>query len=234
MVKKSRNLAALEPIQKIKVSAREASLAYENAKKFSQQQPDDLIHDPRYAVKVSRGGLDKGAIARDVFTDTAPDPSNPLKSVQVTRLRSGLGRLLADGVITQDMFEVGQMFNRHFEIVGYGHYSSMMLDDVGGGGGIESRFEHTIRSRIIVHEMLDVVHYPYTQMSKAVWWIVGHGLGLEEMSKRNDLHDCSAARDRRYWIAMVIAALELMTKSYQQKNKKNKKNESRSFQSFRG
>ena len=182
--------------------------------------PDDQVRDPRYAVPVSRFGKDRGAKVQDTYMSDIRSPDNENARIQVFRVRSGLGRMLKEGSISKKMFKVGAHFQRHFEIAGYCAYTTVLLDQAfGNGGGIEHHLDKTMQSRLIVNNSLKLLQWPYTQTSKAAWWIIGHGMGLEEITARKDLHDLKGASDRRYWKAMVVAALQVMEVNYAQSQK---------------
>lgn len=202
------------PLTERGVTPKEAAAAYDRAAKFNQPQPDDLVHDPRYGMKVSRFGQDRGAIVRDCDEGEIVDPANHEERIAVRRVRSGLVRLYREGAISEEMLRAGKFFQDRFEAAGYVHYSTIDFNRVGGGNGgrVEERLCAATQDRKIVDKLLKAVGFPYSQMGKASWWIIGHGMGLEEIAVRYDLHDFTGAKDRRYWKAMVVAALEVMSK----------------------
>lgn len=195
-------------------TAREAALAYENTKKLAQPQPDDLVYDPRHGMKVSRFGTDKGAIARDSEVVEIFDPITG-QEIKAQRVCSVLARLLKQGAITTEMARVGEYFQNNFIKLGYEHHTSVKLDGggAGGGDGIEGHLTRTLDNKKSVDNLLRAVGYPKSQMGKAAYWILGMGLGLEDMVERVDLHGLEGCGDRRYWKAMLISALQVMEQS---------------------
>lgn len=194
------------------VTAREAALAYENTKKFSLSQPDDVMPDPHYRVPVSRQGKDRGAILRDSEVVDVPDPTDGGAQLSISRVRGGLERMLSDGSISEGMYRAGKFFQSRFDECGYVHYSSVDLDRAGSGGssGIEDHLHRTHRARKSVDKILRGVGYPDSQMGKAAFWIIGHGMGLDKMAQSKELHDFKGATDTRYWKAIVVATLQVM------------------------
>lgn len=193
------------------VTAREAALAYENTKKFSLSQPDDVMPDPHYRVPVSRQGKDRGAILRESEVVKVDDPKTPGHEIQAQRLCGGITRLYKQGAISEEMVRAGLLFQHHFERIGYNHYASVRLDTVGrGSGGIEAHYDRTLDSRLFVDAILRELNYPDTQLGKAAFWVLGHGVGLEEMTNRVELHSFKGQNDSRYWRAVVVSTLELI------------------------
>ena len=199
------------------VVTREETLREANVAKFSAHQPDDLIYDPKYDMAVSRQGKDRGAIVREGDTDVIFDPDGNGK-VEVARVYSVLLRMLRDGMITEDMARAGAYFMAHFSIAGYQHYVSIDLASPGKGstGGIEEHMTRTLHSRDIVRDFIEYVGYPYTAMSKALFWMLGHGVGLEKMAKNKDLHGMNGASDARYWRAVLVSALEMISLKFKE------------------
>ncbi len=185
-------------------------------RKHEVEAVDDYVHDPRYAVPVSRFGRDKGALSRGGDMVEIADPADPGERIEVRKFRGGLAGLHASGTIDDDMLAVGADFQAHFEVSGYCHVTTVNLagEGIGGGGGLEGHMTRTQHSRNKVRKYLDVLGWPNTQHAKAAWWIIGHGVHLEELARLKDLHDLKGGADKAYWRAMTVAALQVMAIFY--------------------
>ncbi|MGB4107753.1 MAG: hypothetical protein WBK55_08165 [Alphaproteobacteria bacterium] len=205
--------------QKILLAARPAKVISKGSKGDFIDAPDDLVKDPRYGVPVSRfGQYGPRRHSDDVIRTTVLDHDG--EPLPVMRFRGGLARMRSEGTINDDMLIAGAEFQRHFEICGYGHYTTVNLEGTGrGSGGLDEHMERTAESRHFVNDCLKVVGWPDTHMGKAAWWIVGVGLGLEEIASRSDLHELQSAGDKKYWRGMIVAALEVLSLHLTQKNK---------------
>lgn len=177
--------------------------------------PADQAHDPRYAVPVSRQGLDHGAVQRDTEMVEVEDPHRENGVIVAQRVRSGLGRMLRRGDISTGMAEIGARFQRHFDVCGYCHVTTVNLGGVsGGGGGVEDALTRSMASRDIVNRLLFATGWPETLPGKAAWWVIGHGMGLEEIAQRRDLHSFAGETDSRYWKGAVVTALQMMEREW--------------------
>lgn len=207
-----RNSRAREIREKQEAAKRESQA------RFNVPDADDLVQDPRYAVKVSRQGKGRNVarLGDDETFKTIVDPADPAKQVEVQYYRGGLARLHQGGVIDDNMLEAGQFFQAHFEVAGYCNYTTVDLSGSSRGGSPASwaamlHIESTTNSRAIVGDFLRILGYPNTQMSKAAWWVIGYGMNLEEMANNVEMHELSGCKDLRYWRAMVVAALQMMS-----------------------
>jgi hypothetical protein len=178
--------------------------------------PDDLTHDPRYAVPVSRQGIDHGAVLRDTELVEVEDPHRESGVIVAQRVRSGLSRMLKRGDISPGMAEVGARFQKHFDVCGYCHVTTVNLSGAGGGGsgGVEEALTRSVTSRKIVHHLLLATGWPDALPGKAAWWVIGHGMGLDEIAQRRDLHSFRGETDSRYWKGAVVTALQLMEREW--------------------
>lgn len=198
-------------------TAYEKTLARENKRKFSQEQPDDVMPDPRLAVPVSRQGKDKGAIAREVDIVLIADPLQPGREIEMPKVRDGLSRMFKEGSISEPMFRVGAVFQYHYGRCGYEHYASAPIYGLSGGRGgegIEGKMDGVRKSQKIVDKLLNCVGGRGTQMGKAVCTIVGDGVGLKNIARMEEMHGFSGGNDFRYWRGILVAALEIMAQAY--------------------
>ncbi len=222
MEKKRRFRIALRQARMKKIKARQQEEKKNRSQRFNVQEPDDVIFDPRYKVPVSRQGKARNVPRHgdDETFKTIDDPGDEGRKVEVQYYRGGLARLAQQGTISDEMLEAGSHFQHHFEIAGYCNFTTIDLS--GGGKGSNpaawaamQHIENTANSRAIIGDFLRVLGYPRTQVSKAAWWIVGHGVNLEDMAQKKELHELSGCGDRRYWTAMTVAALQIMSMHFQ-------------------
>lgn len=161
--------------------------------------------------------------ARETEITMVADPYDPGLQIEAERVRDGLSRLQSDGAISDEMYLAGRYFQQRFDEAGYLHYSKIDLMTEGSGRvfTVEDHLHRTSRARKAVDKLLRDVGYPDTQMGKAAWWIIGHGMGLERMADTKEFHGFKGASDGRYWKAMVVAALQIMERSiYAARSKK--------------
>lgn len=201
--------------------------------KFRQEQPDDYCHDPRYSVKVSRQGQDRGAIKRDAYMKSIVCPVTG-DVIEVLRTRTGVQRMFSDGLIGYDQMVAGLYFQRKFEAAGYVRYSSVDLSSEGirGSAGIEGMLDRTAEDKKIVDKFLKAVGYPNTHMSKAVFWILGHGVSMNKFSSDKGLHEMEEGSDKRYWRGVLVCALEIMAVDFKKSKKKSNDHQSLSQRRF--
>lgn len=182
---------------------------------FSVPQADDLVHDPRYAVPVSRFGLCQGARRRDTEQVRMIDDDG--EAMLVRRVRSGLGRLYADGVITEPMMEAAYDFKRAFDVCGYNRVKTMDWLGVRGGGcaGIEDRLVREHEAGRTVDAYMALLGGTASAPGRALWHIVGHEMSLRCIAARADLHDeLSPRRGNQYWLGVLVAALAIISEWY--------------------
>lgn len=182
---------------------------------FSVPQADDWVHDPRYAVPVSRFGLCQGARRRDTEQVRMIDDDG--EAMLVRRVRSGLGRLYADGVISEPMMEAAYDFKRAFDVCGYNRVKTMDWLGVrgGGGGGVEDRLVREHEAGRTVDAYMTLLGGTASAPGRALWHIVGHEMSLRCIAARADLHDeLSPRRGNQYWLGVLVAALAIISEWY--------------------
>ncbi len=169
-------------------------------------QPDDLVHDPRYGMKVSRQGKDLGAVKR-ALKDEQVDVDEKKQSVKV--VKDGLDRMLENGTIDEAQEKAARMFQKEFGLCGYGHCASINLEGVSdcSGGGVEDVYARSSRSRDYVYHVFRLLGGPESNMSRAVFWYIGMNKNFSQVTKIEG--DSNNA-----WRTTLICALQLMGDDY--------------------
>jgi hypothetical protein len=176
---------------------------------------DDIGIDPRYAVPVSRFGTDKSARRRDVERVDMEDRDG--REITVQRVRSGITRMHADGLIASRHVAAAMHFQTHFDILGYDVIGT--VDWTGAGGGshsVEDQLHRTSRSYKIVKGYLDAVGGSHSVAGQVVFWLIGMGWSNNEFAKEKKIEQKGLKnRTRDFWQGALISALETMASHYE-------------------
>lgn len=177
--------------------------------------PDDLVFDARVKMGLSRFGRDRGAVRRELVQDyAAPDG----RVAVVNRVKDGLDRMHRSGVISTDELEAARLFQRAFAACGYDRVKTTNLSGASGGGAtLEDHMVRTASARAYVHGVRDMVGGPDSPMWTAVFWIVGHGVSMDELAQNETAQGESG--DRKVWSGFVRSALYLMGRDLRDKRK---------------
>ncbi len=194
--------------------------------------PGDQVHDPRYAVPVSREGLDRGSIERELYQDPVTDVRGD--KVEANRIQTGLVAMWKNGTISDEMFVTGVQFQTHFHIANLTSVATTNFTGVSGGyGGHEGHIDRKMRSENIVREFIEHLGGEKTAQGLAAWWVIGHGYSFGAMAGNKDFHLYKSAANKTWWSAMTVSALEQMVLMiHAKKSTKNNRSQMRGWTQF--
>lgn len=180
---------------------------------------DDIGFDPRYAVPVSRFGVDSPARRRDTQCERVAGADGEKMTVQ--RVRSGVARMHAEGLISTRHLSAALHFQTHFDVLGYDVIGT--VDWMGAGGGnnsVEDHLHRTSRSYKIVRGYLDAVGGSNSVAGQVVFWLIGMGFSNSEFCREKKIEQESLkAKGNHFWQGVLISALETMAAHYEGLNK---------------
>ena len=205
-----------DPSNPVFAAERRALAAAERLRPAPWTEPDIIVRD-RGGAQVSAFGQDQGPLPRDVERDAVIDADG--NRAWAARVRSGIMRMHQDHIITAMQLEAGLDFQRAFDAAGYRSCRTTNLSGANGGScGPEDVMAGSADARQRVRDYLVLVRYPQSAMGKAVFWMLGHGLSMDEMARSPARHGIEAgAADKAFWRGSLVAALELMGHDYQRR-----------------
>lgn len=177
---------------------------------------DDLGFDPRYPVPVSRTGMESPARKRDTFTDDEKDADG--KKITVRRVKSGIKRMHAEGIISDRHLSAALHFQSHFNVLGYDVIGTVnwMGTSGGGHGVVEDHLHRTSQSYQIVKGYLDAVGGADSVAGQVVFWLLGIGLSNREFTQEKKIdQEELKAKGHYFWQGILVGALDIMAAYYE-------------------
>lgn len=180
------------------------------AERRFNEEPDDLVYYPEAKMELSRFGRAKGSVRQPMVSEYAEvDGSLHI----VNRVKDGLDRMRETGAISPDELEAAREFQMAFRAAGYDRVKTTNLSGASGGGhGQEDHMTRTADARNRVHATAALVGGDGSPMWRAVFWIIGHGISIHDVVKRE-------SGNRQVWLGFVKAALYLMGQDYKKRQK---------------
>lgn len=190
------------------------ALEVQRQKAEMQSGADDLVPDPRYAVPVSRQGMDQPARYRE--TDLVTIPVGVKEEIEARRVRTGLARMHRDGTIKDRHLQAAEHFLQHFTVIGYDMIGTVDLNGASGGGaGIEARLDRTADSRKIVQGYFHALGGEYTAGGQVIGWIVGLGTSMNDFIEKGPATLQHDNRPRHFWMGVLVNALDVMAAHFE-------------------
>lgn len=178
-------------------------------RKCFQDGAGDLDHDPRYAVPVSRHGVDVPARARDTELVVIGDTGK--EKIEAQRVRSGISRLFRDGLIRERHVAASLHFQWHFTVLAYDAIGTVDLMAVARGeGGVEHHLDRTAQSRRIVEGYFKALGGEMGVQGQIAYWIIGLGSSVDEYIRQETVEDAYKNKTRHFWMGVLVSVLEIM------------------------
>lgn len=182
-------------------AAREGAAAKRKA--AFNDDPDDLVHDPRAGQKLSRFGQDKGARRRATVTEHAGVGDE----VQlVSRVMTGLDRMRRGGTISEDEYSAAVVYQNEFDRAGYQNYVRVNLHRTGGGVS-DDIIVRAQAARDYIGHVTWLLGGGGNPMTTVVFWSLGMGYGFDAIAAEN-------GDNKHFWRGVFISAIRIMGDDY--------------------
>lgn len=193
--------------------ARQSDQAKQIEERFNPD-PDDLVYDPRTGLNLSRFGTDRGRVKRDLVEEKRDVMG---EVAVVNRVADGLDRLYSSKKINANELAAAREFQKEFDRIGYDRISTTnMTGTPGGGMAIEAVYNRSKAARDNVALYLDLVGGPRNPAGVALFWYVGRGLNLEQVSD-------VAGDSPHFWRGALFCALNRLGADYAERRKKSRR-----------
>lgn len=176
--------------------------------------PPDLYWSAEKKMELSRFGNARGSVRQELV----PVPCDPEGTmIRANRVKDRLDVMEERGQIRDHELDAAREFQKNFRLAGYDRVKTTNLSGAAGGGmSVEAQMAATAEARTYIGKAMAIVGGADSPMWKALFWIVGHGKSLRDVSKIE-------TGERDVWTGFVKAALYLLGQDYQRRTRAPRK-----------